>query len=71
MNSTDLVKNGSKPELLFRVSLSPDGKTYQKEVSLVFPKYASADLPRYKEGYGLQVSESRPDDRQWHFQLED
>ncbi|MBC7085377.1 MAG: hypothetical protein H5T43_03275 [Methanomethylovorans sp.] len=47
MNSTYLVKEGNKPEIVFKVTLSPDGKTYMKEYSLVFPKYRSADIPRY------------------------
>ncbi|ETA68362.1 MAG: hypothetical protein PWQ75_1617 [Methanolobus sp.] len=70
MSSTDLVKNGSRPEMLFKVTLSPDGTTYQKEISLVFPKYASADLPHYKEEFDSQSREMR-DDCQWHFQAED
>lgn len=47
MNSTYLVKEGNRPELVFRVTLSPDGKTYMKEYALVFPKYRTADIPRY------------------------
>lgn len=47
MNSTYLVKEGNRPEIVFRVTLSPDGKTYMKEYSLVFPKYRTADIPRY------------------------
>lgn len=47
MNSTYLVKEGNKPEIVFRITLSPDGKTYMKEYSFVFPKYRSADVPRY------------------------
>ncbi|TQD24898.1 hypothetical protein [Methanolobus vulcani] len=70
MSSTDLVKNGSRPEMLFKISVSPDGTTYQKEISLVFPKYVSADLPRYKEDYNSSTSEMR-DDCQWHFQMDD
>ncbi|WP_321430148.1 hypothetical protein [uncultured Methanolobus sp.] len=70
MNSTDLVKKGNRPEMLFRVSLSPDGTTYQKEISLVFPKYVSADLPHYKEDFDSQTNDSH-DDCQWHFQAED
>ncbi|WP_129582624.1 hypothetical protein [Methanolobus psychrotolerans] len=71
VSSTDLVKYGSRPELLFRVSLSPDGTTYQKEVSLVFPKYVSADLPHYKEEYMAQIPEGTPTEMKWHFCLED
>ncbi len=77
MSSTDLVKNGNRPEILFRVSLSPDGATYQKEVSLVFPKYASADLPHYKEEfmpeiqYKALIQNKAEDDCPWHFSLED
>ncbi|WMW21477.1 hypothetical protein RE476_08695 [Methanolobus mangrovi] len=71
MSSTDLVKYGNRPELMFRVSLSPDGSTYQKEVSLVFPKYASADLPHYKEGYMSGIQNRDSDDCQWHFSAED
>ncbi|MDK2827076.1 hypothetical protein SAMN04488589_1299 [Methanolobus vulcani] len=70
MSSTDLVKNGSRPEMLFKVSLSPDGTTYQKEISLVFPKYASADLPHYKEEFENATHDTH-DDCQWHFQTED
>ncbi|WP_321419695.1 hypothetical protein [uncultured Methanomethylovorans sp.] len=47
MNSTYLVKEGNKPELVFRVTLSPDGKTYMKEYAFVFPKYRTADVSRY------------------------
>ena len=47
MNSTYLVKEGNRPEIVFRITLSPDGKTYMKEYSLVFPKYRTADIPRY------------------------
>lgn len=47
MNSTYLVKEGNKPEIVFRVTLNPDGKNYMTEYSLVFPKYRSADIPRY------------------------
>ncbi|WMW26127.1 hypothetical protein RE474_05250 [Methanolobus sediminis] len=70
MSSTDLVKNGSRPEMLFRVSLSPDGTSYQKEISLVFPKYASADLPHYKEE-SISPANITNDECQWHFQIED
>lgn len=70
VKSTDLVKNGGRPEMMFKLTLSPDGTTYQKEVSLVFPKYASADLPHYKEGFEPQAI-GKPEDCQWHFQLED
>ncbi len=71
MSSTDLVKYGNRPELMFRVSLSPDGTTYQKEVSLVFPKYASADLPHYKEEYMSEIQNRVSDDCQWYFSAED
>jgi hypothetical protein len=71
VSSTDLVKNGGRPEIMFRVSLSPDGTTYQKEVSLVFPKYASADLPRYKEEYMPLAQDNISDDCQWYFSAED
>jgi hypothetical protein len=56
--------------MLFKVSLSPDGTTYQKEISLVFPKYASADLPHYKEEFENATHDTH-DDCQWHFQTED
>jgi len=71
VSSTDLVKYGNRPELMFRVSLSPDGTTYQKEVSLVFPKYASADLPHYKEEYMSEIQNRVSDDCQWYFSAED
>nr|WP_321497236.1 hypothetical protein [uncultured Methanolobus sp.] len=70
MSSTDLVKNGARPEIMFRVSLSPDGTTYQKEISLVFPKYVSADLPHYKEDFASQTRNIQ-DECHWHFQMED
>jgi hypothetical protein len=56
---------------MFRISLSPDGTTYQKEVSLVFPKYASADLPHYKEEYMPLAQDNISDDCQWRFSAED
>ncbi|WP_407355407.1 hypothetical protein [Methanolobus sp. WCC5] len=71
MSSTDILKYGNRPEIMFRVSLSPDGTTYQKEIFLVFPKYVSADLPHYKEEYMSPIRESIPDESSWHFCLED
>ncbi len=59
MRSTDLVKYGNRPELLFRVTT--DGQTYQKEVSFVFPRYMSADLPRYKEDYEMEEEPTQKD----------
>ena len=69
MRSTDLVKYGSRPEMLFRLTLNPDGLTYQKEISLVFPKYVSADLPHYKEEYMGQAQNSVPDNCKWNFNM--
>ncbi|MEZ5334190.1 MAG: hypothetical protein R2741_02585 [Methanolobus sp.] len=69
MRSTDLVKHGNRPEMLFKVTLNPDGLTYQKEISLVFPRYASADLPHYKEEYMEQVQNSVPDNCKWNFSI--
>ncbi|SFM76858.1 hypothetical protein [Methanolobus profundi] len=71
MSSTDLVKYGSRPEMLFRVSLNPDGNTYQKEISLVFPKYVSADLPHYKDDFMPKAHDNTSDGCQWHFSIED
>lgn len=71
MSSTDIVKHGNRPEMLFKVSLSPDGTTYQKEISLVFPKFVSADMPHYKDEYTAQAQDTSPDNCQWHFSLED
>ena len=69
MKSTDLVKYGSRPELLFRVTT--DGKTYEKEISLVFPKYVSADLPRYKPEYESEMENRRPSEMRCSFILEE
>lgn len=69
MKSTDLVKNGSRPELLFRVTT--DGKTYEKEISLVFPKYVSADLPRYKQEYESEMENREPGEMKCSFVLEE
>ncbi|WP_406655647.1 hypothetical protein V7O62_07595 [Methanolobus sp. ZRKC2] len=68
MRSTDLVKNGAKPELLFRITT--DGETYRKEISLVFPKYVSADLPRYKEEYEAESKDSRQNEMKCSFIIE-
>ena len=70
MRSTDLVKYGNRPEIMFRVSLSSDGTTYQKEISLVFPKYVSADLPRYKEEYMSRTMECNPQENRCSFSTE-
>ncbi|WP_340820285.1 hypothetical protein [Methanolobus sp. WCC4] len=70
MSSTDIVKYGNRPEMLFKVTLSPDGTTYQKEISLVFPKFVSADMPHYKEEYMGQDS-TASDNCQWHFDVEE
>lgn len=70
MKSTDLVKHGNRPEMLFKVTLNPDGVTYQKEISLVFPKYVSADLPHYKEEFtDDNTGMSSPADCKWHFSI--
>ncbi|MDW7732920.1 MAG: hypothetical protein SCH66_10895 [Methanolobus sp.] len=68
MRSTDLVEHGGRPELLFRITT--DGQTYQKEVSLVFPKYASADLPRYREEYEAEVEKRGPGEMKCNFIVE-
>ncbi len=69
MRSTDLVKYGSRPELLFRVTT--DGQTYQKAIFLVFPKYASADLPRYKEEYEAEMENRGQSEMKCNFILEE
>lgn len=68
MRSTDLVEHGGKPEMLFRVTT--DGETYQKEVSLVFPKYASADLPRYKDEYEAETENRAQSEMKCNFIIE-
>jgi hypothetical protein len=69
MKSTYLVKYGSRPELLFRVTT--DGKTYEKEISLVFPKYASADMPRYRQEYESEMENRKPGEMKCSFILEE
>jgi hypothetical protein len=69
MRSTDLVTDGGRPELLFR--LTTDGQTYQKEIYLVFPKYASADLPRYKEEYQAEMESRGPSEMKCNFIIEE
>lgn len=68
MKSTDILKYGSRPELLFRVTT--DGQTYQKEISLVFPKYVSADLPRYKDEYASETEDRGLSEMKCNFVIE-
>lgn len=47
MGSTDLVKDGNRPEIVYSIIPNEDGKSYRTEFSFVFPKYRTADIPRY------------------------
>jgi hypothetical protein len=40
------------PQLLFSVAVDENGKAYPEDAILVFPKHASANLPRSNKGLG-------------------
>ncbi|WP_406660575.1 hypothetical protein V7O66_12140 [Methanolobus sp. ZRKC3] len=59
MKSANLIKNDERPEILFSVGVDENGKACAEDYVLVFPKHASANLPRYKKGHEIERGESK------------